>query len=167
MELVEKEKTAAPAKKPRKKRSSSAKKTKPSTSSVKPASKVKNKRGRPTKYNELMQERAEEYCEGGWKTQEDDAFPSHIGLGFYLGVNNSTLYEWASNHPRFSKTLAKINQKQQQIGWGKGLRGEYNANLVKLLLSTHGIHERSDKDLARDVAEQIKTEFHIHPVSRN
>jgi len=102
--------------------------------------------GRPTKYTPELLEKAWHYVEN----YEDYgcAFPSDIGLSLALDINNSTVYAWAKdeNKHEFSKILDKINKLQQQVAWNKGLKGEYNANLVKLLLGKHGYSDKVAQD---------------------
>ena len=58
--------------------------------------------GRPTKYDKAMQDKADRYID---EYQEfGDAIPSAVGLAIFIGVNKSTLYEWAKIHPALSNT---------------------------------------------------------------
>jgi len=104
--------------------------------------------GRPTKYTPALLGKAREYV----TTYEDynHAFPSDIGLADVLGISTSTLYDWAQQESKkeFSDILGKINSSQQLVAWNKGLKGEYNANLVKLLLGKHGYHDKQDNSLS-------------------
>ena len=99
---------------------------------------------RPTKYTKELIELAEQYLENYEKY--DHAFPSDIGLADVLGIATSTLHTWNKEEGKeqFSNILDKINTKQQLVAWNKGLKGEYNANLVKLLLGKHGFSEKSE-----------------------
>lgn len=103
--------------------------------------------GRPSKYTPELLKKAREYINN--YEQHDHAFPSDIGLAFVLGIANSTLYEWAKHEDKkeFSDILEVINTKQQLVAWNKGLKNEYNANLVKLLLGKHGYGDNSNVDL--------------------
>lgn len=102
--------------------------------------------GRPTKYTPELLEKAEEYLHT--YEQYDHAFPSDIGLTMVLGIASSTLYKWAEDPDKaeFTEILGKINKSQQLVAWNKGLKGEYNANLVKLLLGKHGFSEKTQQD---------------------
>ena len=99
--------------------------------------------GRPSKYTPELLEKAWHYLEH--YEEYGCAFPSDFGLGLALDIHSSTVYEWAKDKKKkeFSEILDKINVSQQQVAWDKGLRGEYNANLVKLLLGKHGYSEKS------------------------
>lgn len=102
--------------------------------------------GRPTKYNELTLEVAENYLQN--YESHGDPFPSHIGLALALGIRNSTLYEWGKDpkKPEFSEMLERVLQKQHQLLVSKGITGEFNSNIAKLVLGKHGYKDRSESD---------------------
>lgn len=102
--------------------------------------------GRPTKYNKEILEKALHYLDN--YEEYGDAFPSDIGLIDALDIASSTLYEWAKHEDKkdFSEILDKINRKQQRVAWQKGLKNEYNASLVKLLLGKHGYSDKVESD---------------------
>ena len=106
---------------------------------------------RPTKYTPEVLEKAEEYLD----TYEsiNHAFPSDIGLATVLDISPKTLYNWAKDEDKapFLHILDKINSEQQRVAWHKGLNGEYNANLVKLLLGKHGFSDKQDTNHSGDV----------------
>lgn len=108
---------------------------------------VKNKGGRPTKYTPELLEKARDYLHT-YETIYDQAFPSDIGLARVIGITTSTLYEWAKDPEKkeFSDILDEINADQQLVAWRKGLKGEYNASLVKLLLGKHGYSDKSENE---------------------
>ena len=85
--------------------------------------------------------------------QTSDSFERHLtvklptieGFSSFLNINNSTLYEWDKKYPDFSKALEKIIKEQQKRLLDKGLSGEYNSTIAKLILSSnHGMAERKD-----------------------
>lgn len=98
--------------------------------------------GRPTKYTHELLEKAWHYVEN--YEEYGHAFPSDIGLASACGISDATLYSWAKDDdkPEFLEILEKVNRDQQFVAWNKGLRGEYNANLVKLLLGKHGFSDK-------------------------
>ncbi len=102
--------------------------------------------GRPTKYNEEALAMANEYVHGGWMEMAH-AIPSAPRLALLLGVNKTTLYEWASKHPEFSNVLDDMNAAQEATLLDNGLLGEYNSNIVKLVLGKHGYSEKMDQNL--------------------
>jgi len=73
--------------------------------------------------------------------------PKAEGLALHLGVNRSTLYEWAENHQAFSDILDEINALQSNRVINNALAGNYNATIAKLLLGKHGYKEQSEQDV--------------------
>lgn len=119
--------------------------------------------GRPTKYSDEILKRTLEYideCEDdevqqtvGMSAKGTELFknkvvvnlPSVEGLAYYLDVNKSTLYEWEKEYPEFSNALSKLRAKQADVVLNKGLSGDYNPTIAKLILSNnHGYRERTD-----------------------
>jgi hypothetical protein len=109
--------------------------------------------GRPTLYTDEMPSRVEAYlnqCEDkrvkiGKDIKLRVNLPTAEGLAVYLDVNKTTLYEWAKDHEEFSNALEKVKAKQAENLVNKGLSGDYNSTIAKLLLSSnHGMREKSD-----------------------
>ena len=103
--------------------------------------------GRPTKYTEEILDKARYYL----KNYEEcgDVIPSHIGLSLYIEICTSTVYDWASQKEKkpFSDILDQILNKQHQVLITKGLTGEFNSNICKLVLGKHGYHDKQDHTL--------------------
>ena len=97
--------------------------------------------GRPTKYTEDMQARADAYVDGGFGGC-GDVVPSRAGLALELGVSRSTLAQWEKAYPEFSATLDRLKAAQERLSLNGGLRGELNAPIVKLLLANHGYGDK-------------------------
>jgi hypothetical protein len=109
--------------------------------------------GRPTKYNEGVQRKADEYAEN--YPSHGDAVPSYAGLAAVLDVDRSTIYEWADKHASFSHTLERIKNIQERALLNGGLLGEMNSNIVKLMLHNHGYSDKSQIEHSGD----MKTTF--------
>ena len=108
--------------------------------------------GRPTKYTPELLKKAREYIHT--YADYDQAFPSDIGLAFVLDIGTTTLYKWAGDEDKkeFKDILDKINTNQQLVAWNKGLRGEYNANLGKLLMGKHGYSDKQEVSSDHQIA---------------
>lgn len=104
------------------------------------------KRGRPTKYNARMQKLADEYVDG-YYIERGDGVPSVAGLARYLDVTRQTLWHWGEQSDQFLTTLGNIESEQHRIALGKGITGEYNSTICKLVLANHGYSERVQSDL--------------------
>lgn len=103
-----------------------------------------SKSGRPTTCTPDIIEKSWEYALGGWE-KEGHVFPSVVGLCDVINTGKSTIYSWAKIESLgFLDILDAINAKQELVALEKGLRNEYNANLVKLLLGKHGYHDKVD-----------------------
>lgn len=74
--------------------------------------------------------------------------PTLKGFAIYIGVNETTLYEWDKKYPEFSKSLDKIRTEQHNRLINNGLSGDYNPTIAKLILSAnHGIREKIETDI--------------------
>lgn len=100
--------------------------------------------GRPTKYNEEMQAKADNYV--AHPEDYDDVVPTAAGLSLVLGVTKSTVYKWAEEHDKFSDTLRALNAVQEKRLINGSLMSDYNATISKLMLANHGYREKSEVD---------------------
>jgi hypothetical protein len=105
--------------------------------------KTKNPVGRPSKYTAEMQAQADSYV---FNWHETDKIPSRVGLCCFIGIDKSTSYEWEQSYPQFSDTLRKVDTLQEQVGLNKGITGEFNSTITKLVLANHGYSERQSLD---------------------
>ena len=103
---------------------------------------TKGQAGRPPKYDDAVQASADYYMLN-WK-ELGDSIPSRVGLCCYIGIAKSTSYEWEGKYPRFSDTLKAIDALQEHAAINKGITGEFNSTITKLVLANHGYHEKSD-----------------------
>lgn len=101
--------------------------------------------GRPTKYNQELQEAADHYIDNF--ATYGDKVPTAARLALVLRVNKATLYEWASEHDDFSDTLNRCNQTQEYELINNGLDNTYNASITKLMLANHGYHEKKEQKI--------------------
>ncbi len=98
--------------------------------------------GRPTHYSDEIERQAREYLTT--YKDLDHAVPSVAGLSLHLGRSRSTLYEWSkqADKKEFADILDKINATQEQVALSRGLTGDYNSAIVKLLLGKHGYSDK-------------------------
>lgn len=103
--------------------------------------------GRPTDYSESLLQKARDYVEGDFDTIYSHSIPSHIGLCEALSIAKSTLYKWAGEEDKqeFSDILNKCLAKQHNILIAKGLTGDFNSAIAKLVLGKHGYHDRVEQ----------------------
>lgn len=109
---------------------------------------VKSNLGRPTEYSQETLDTARGYLKD-YERKHGRALPSIVGLARALGVSRSTVYDWKDDPEKseFSDILEQILQEQHEVALTKGLKGEYNATLVKLLLGKHGYHDRLEHEV--------------------
>lgn len=112
-----------------------------------------NKVGRPTKYNDAMQAQADQYV---LVWPDFDAIPSRVGLCCYLGISKQTSFEWERQYPEFLATLQAVDTLQERTGVNKGITGEFNSTITKLVLANHGYSDRQAVDHTSG-GENIKT----------
>lgn len=100
--------------------------------------------GRPSKYNDDLQEKADRYIYDF--NEQGDVVPSQAGLCCWLGISRSTLFEWGKEYPLFSSTLEAISVLQENLALNRSLDGGFNSTIAKLLLANHGYSDRQSLD---------------------
>ena len=103
------------------------------------------KTGRPTKYTDVMIAKAGDYLDS-WDSDDDVVIPSQEGLAVFLGVSLSCVEKWGQdeNKQAFLRVLDAIQAKQRLLLVNKGLSGDFNSNIAKLILSKHGYSDKQD-----------------------
>jgi len=115
--------------------------------------------GRPSKYTPELLDKAESYLTE-WEN-EDDMIPSVEGLSVFINIARSTLYKWSEEKPEFSDILERINIKQNRVLINKGLSGEFNSNITKLVLGKHGYSDKADTPIANPDGSNIEVSTDI------
>lgn len=121
------------------------------------------KAGRPTKLNEELISKAEEYLQ---KSKDANTvvgdkkpvviwtvnLPTIEGLANFLNVHRDSLYEWEKLDTdlgkAFSDIFTRVKQVQAERLVNNGLAGNYNPVITKLLLSKHGYVEKQEQDIS-------------------
>lgn len=97
---------------------------------------------RPDMINETYVKKAQEYVDGAWKA-DGSVVPTVEGMAIYLDISRKTCYQ----AEELSHTLEQVQRLQASLVLNKGLTGEYNSNIAKLLLSSkHGYVEKQEID---------------------
>ena len=100
-----------------------------------------------TTFTDEIEQKALEYIEGGYKN-EGQVIPSVVGLARYLKVSKSTVYKWeVDGHGTFSDTLDICRDEQHLQLINKGLDGDFNSTITKLILTNHGYSDKVDTDI--------------------
>lgn len=117
---------------------------------------------RPSTYTDAKRKQAEDYLAGGY-ADHGDVIPSVAGLAHFLGVSRECLYEWARQYPRFSDTLRLLQAAQERETLNRGLVGDFNATLCKLILANHGYGERVAQEHSGPGGATMPTRVEIVP----
>jgi hypothetical protein len=103
-------------------------------------------KGRPTKYSDEVQAKADAYIDN-YFTKHNHAVPSAVGLARVLKVSKKTLYNWANEHEAFLHTLDIINDQQELDLMNGGLNNTLNTPITKLMMANHGYSDKVDQNL--------------------
>jgi hypothetical protein len=123
---------------------------------------------RPTDYNEEILEKTKEYVNSCTDTEADKEtgitkkvnLPTIEGLAYYISVNRDTIYDWCKVHKEFSDIIDNLRAKQAKELINKGLSGDYNPTIAKVLLTKHGYREgidatTNDKTIGEQTPESL------------
>ena len=74
-----------------------------------------------------------------------DVLPSQVEFALSVGVSERTIVRWKKKYEEFCQALEYLHTVQENELIQKGLTGEYNPTICKLILcSNHGYNKRSD-----------------------
>lgn len=97
--------------------------------------------GRPPEYTPELVKAAWAYVKG----ETYKVVPSVAGLCCEINIARSTAYEWAKDEAKeFSDILSAIATKQENLLLEKGLQGEFNSTITKLMLTKHGYSDKQE-----------------------
>ena len=113
--------------------------------------------GRPTKYTEELVNKAKTYIAS--YESSGDVIPSIAGLASVLDVSRTLLYDWEKKYPEFLYILEAIKREQQKVLLNKGLSGDFNSAITKLVLGKHGYHDKQDIETPNGIQVNIGSEF--------
>lgn len=118
---------------------------------------------RPTKYSADIQKQAEEYLEN--YDQHGDVVPSIVGLARVINIHRDTIHEWRKEHSAFSDTLEDLEQEQERVLTSKGLTGDFNSNITKLMLHNHGFSDKKELSGPNGGPIPVENTWNLQPVS--
>lgn len=99
--------------------------------------------GRPKELTKELMEAAEKYVYGEF-TATGEIIPTVAGLAFHLGKSKATIYEYRDNDDKFRKIIDLLQARQEAALVNKGLSGDYNPTVCKLLLARHGYSDKAE-----------------------
>jgi len=115
--------------------------------------------GRPAiVVDEALLGKANDYLMGAYTTQEE-VCPTVCGLACYLGYSEKTIYNICERSDEFLQAVEEIKAKQHVLLVAKGLTGDFNATITKLLLSSnHGHSEKTENTVTATVTAKDLTD---------
>jgi hypothetical protein len=86
-------------------------------------------------------------------TYEDygDVVPHVEGIADVCKVSMSTVYLWAKEHEAFSDTLEACKTIQARVLKNKGLDGNFQPTIAKLMLANHGYSDKQQVEHSGNV----------------
>lgn len=105
-----------------------------------------NEIGRPSGLTPELIEKAKDYLLDGY-SDFGNIVPSVAGLGCFLGISRSTIYEYKALSKEFSDTLDAILMKQEMLLINGGLNQTFSGTITKLMLANHGYSEKTQTDI--------------------
>lgn len=102
--------------------------------------------GRPSGLTPELIEKAKTYLLDGYK-DFGNIVPSVAGLGCYLGIGRSTVYEYKALSKEFADTLEAILMKQEMLLINGGLNQTFSGTITKLMLANHGYSDKVETDI--------------------
>ena len=101
---------------------------------------------RPSEYSEEKLDLARAYVDGGWE-ERGDVVPTAVGLALAMEVATATVYNWATpEKPDFLEVFTRVAQIQHQGLVNRGLIGDFNPAITKMLLTKHGYSDKQEID---------------------
>lgn len=91
--------------------------------------------------------------------------PTIEGLAGFLGIHKDTIYEWEKIHSEFSDVINILRSNQARELINKGLSGDYNPIIAKLLLMKHGYTDKVENEHSGSVAWDVT--LNINAGSKN
>lgn len=103
--------------------------------------------GAPTKLTPELVERARDYLFGGFMVN-DECVPSIEGLAVYLKLSRQSIYNYKDASSEFLDIVELIEAKQAMLLINKGLSGDFNGSIAKLMLTKHGYNDKQGIELS-------------------
>ncbi len=107
--------------------------------------------GRPTDYTPELLGKARAYLEEF--KPESGVLPTIEGLALHLGISRQTVYAWRSEilegtkelaKPEFTDIVERILATQAKTLIEKGLSGDFNSSITKMMLGKHGYSDKQE-----------------------
>jgi hypothetical protein len=104
----------------------------------------KNLGGRPTKWSKSLEDKAVNYI-AEHSVKYGQSLPTIAGLASVLDVHRDTLHVWVrESRGTFPDIVERLMATQEVILINKGLMGEFQPTITKLMLTKHGYSDRNE-----------------------
>lgn len=122
--------------------------------------------GRPSGYSQEKLDLARAYLNGGW-IEEGDTVPQVAGLAIAMGISRETVYAWAADEDKqeFSDILTRVRALQERGLVNRGLSGEFNPAITKMMLTKHGYSDKQDLEVSGPNGGPQETKWTVEFVS--
>ena len=112
--------------------------------------------------------------EGNLKEKQEVRYnvnlPTIEGLSYELGIHKDTVYDWRKGegelHIEFSDLIGKLLAKQAKYLINKGLSGEYNPTIAKVLLTKHGYSDKQEIDVTTKGDKLTNVDPKLHALAQ-
>jgi hypothetical protein len=121
-------------------------------------------KGRPPKYSPEALEKARHYL-ASWEASGKQ-IPTIAGLSLAIGVARETVHAWARDKEKedFSHIYRELMAVQEETLANKGLRGDFNSTITKLILTKHGYSDKVDQTLGGPGGAPVPLQYIVTPV---
>lgn len=118
--------------------------------------------GRPTLYTPELLKKAREYLKV-WPELEYHVMPNVAGLAIFLKISRETIYAWVKEEDKeeFSDIYKELMAKQELILASKGLSNEFSGMITKLMLTKHGLSDKSEVKADIDAVIDVNWEVTV------
>lgn len=118
--------------------------------------------GRPPKYGPKLLEAAREYLKE-WKDDAEQAIPTIAGLSLHIGVCRDTCHAWARDEEKaeFSYIYKDLMGQQNFVLANKGVTGEFNSTITKLMLTKHGLSDKQEVKAEIDLDAVVDMKWEV------
>lgn len=108
----------------------------------------------------------EEVASGGRvvrvKTRKQNVPPTLNKFAIKLGTSRETLYEWSCKYPEFRHTYTHCKNIQEEFLCNKGLLGEYNQGITRLMLVNHTtMRDKMEVEASEDAKALLKLAYNV------
>lgn len=120
--------------------------------------------GRPRSYHPKYARRVLKYIK---YADDNNKLPSIAGLSLFLNCSRQTIYKWKGENEDFAEAVEFLMAVQEQTLLDKGLTGEWNTSISRLVLGTnHNYNDKIGAMLASDTDADVTT-FVIYKPSKD